>query len=86
MMLALFIILLITGLCVAHWVSYKIPHRPAPKEIKHVRHVLAEDAWSGLFKMVDDTPGPDWKPERWLWSKEDYEKMRAKKTSDWTLP
>ena len=74
------IIVLITGLTVAHAIGRKIPHRPSPKEVQHVRHELARDAYSSLFNLNDN---PNWKPDITKYKMKEYKKMRERKLSDW---
>ena len=85
MMLMLFVIAMIAGLCVCYYIGSKIPHRPAPKEVKVIRHVLADDAWTNLLKL-GKSHDEGWTPEIQVHSKEGYKKMRARKLTDWILP
>ena len=76
MRLGLFIILMFVGLCVAHVIGRLIPHRPARHEVKQVRHILAEDAYSSLFDLGSDELDPNWKPQYQVWAMDEYRKMR----------
>lgn len=84
MTLLIFVILMITGLCVCHVIARKIPHRPSKQEVQQVRHVLAEDAWDSLLTPRNEAEPT--RPKRWVYSNVEYAKMRARKLTDWFLP